>query len=298
MKKTLNISIKLTLIVFLISSIGLISLTYVNVQREMSLFEYSYSEKAEALAQALDASIENRNQLQDKDELLNYILKFIYLNPEIKEISINLPENDKLKVSVSSNSDSIGTLSSYNNNQAYVEGSVIKTSYHDGGSHSLIVITPIHLSGQLVGTYEMVLSMDNAYALMNADMQTLIVISLASLLFLILSFLYLLRRVIIKPISVFRDAVDTIGKGNLDVNIQIETRDEIGELANAFTGMAKDLKEQQENLEKTVVERTKELNKKIDELEKYKKVTVGRELKMIEMKKEMKELKQKSQEGK
>ena len=40
------------------------------------------------------------------------------------------------------------------------------------------------------------------------------------------------------------------------------------------------------------------LKEKIDELEKYKKVTVGRELKMIEMKKEMKELKQKSQEGK
>jgi hypothetical protein len=54
--------------------------------------------------------------------------------------------------------------------------------------------------------------------------------------------------------------------------------------------MAQSLKKQQDNLENLVVERTKELETKIDELQKYKKVTVGRELKMIELKKRIKEL--------
>lgn len=42
-------------------------------------------------------------------------------------------------------------------------------------------------------------------------------------------------------------------------------------------------------LEKKVKERTKELKEKIDEMEKFQKFTVGRELKMIELKKKIKE---------
>lgn len=46
----------------------------------------------------------------------------------------------------------------------------------------------------------------------------------------------------------------------------------------------------QENLEKKVKERTKELQKRVAELEKFHELTVGRELKMIELKKKIKEL--------
>jgi len=51
-----------------------------------------------------------------------------------------------------------------------------------------------------------------------------------------------------------------------------------------------EIKTLQENLEKKVEERTKELQKRIEELEKFHKLTVGRELKMIELKKKIKEL--------
>jgi hypothetical protein len=43
-------------------------------------------------------------------------------------------------------------------------------------------------------------------------------------------------------------------------------------------------------LEKRVEERTEELQQKIDELKNYKRLTVNRELKMVEMKKKIKEL--------
>ena len=48
-----------------------------------------------------------------------------------------------------------------------------------------------------------------------------------------------------------------------------------------------ELKKLQEELEGKVKERTKELQKRIVELEKFQKVAVGRELKMIELKKEI-----------
>lgn len=52
-----------------------------------------------------------------------------------------------------------------------------------------------------------------------------------------------------------------------------------------------ELKELAENLEEQVRERTRELQEKISELQKFQKLTVGRELKMIEFKREIKELK-------
>jgi len=54
----------------------------------------------------------------------------------------------------------------------------------------------------------------------------------------------------------------------------------------------KELKELTESLDEQVKQRTKELQEKIKELEKFHKLAVGRELKMIELKKEIKELKE------
>jgi len=54
----------------------------------------------------------------------------------------------------------------------------------------------------------------------------------------------------------------------------------------------KELKELAESLDEQVRERTKELQKRIGELEKFHKLTVGRELKMVELKKEIKGLKE------
>lgn len=53
----------------------------------------------------------------------------------------------------------------------------------------------------------------------------------------------------------------------------------------------KELEELTQGLDEQVKERTKELQKRIDELEKFHKLTVGRELKMIELKKEIEKLK-------
>ncbi len=93
-----------------------------------------------------------------------------------------------------------------------------------------------------------------------------------------------------KPIIKLKNVASKMGKGNLDVKIDIKSNDEVGELATSFSEMAKSLKEQQDNLENLVAERTKELETKVDELQRFKKVTVGRELKMIELKKRIKDL--------
>jgi len=67
-------------------------------------------------------------------------------------------------------------------------------------------------------------------------------------------------------------------KVNLEIKIKIRT---------------KELEKLAENLENQVKARTKELQQRVDELEKFHQLTVGRELKMVELKKEAKKLEEK-----
>jgi len=72
-------------------------------------------------------------------------------------------------------------------------------------------------------------------------------------------------------------------KSVLEVRVQARTK-ELKELAN--------------NLEEQVKERTQELQKRVDELEGFHNLTVGRELKMIELKDKIRELEEKLKETK
>jgi len=101
---------------------------------------------------------------------------------------------------------------------------------------------------------------------------------------------YYYAKSLSKPIVKLSHVADEITKGNLDAMVNINTSDEIGNLAGSFNVMTQSLKHYTENLEQQVEERTKDLQEKIDELQQFKKLTVGRELKMVELKNKIKQL--------
>jgi len=143
-------------------------------------------------------------------------------------------------------------------------------------------------------------------------------------------------RHITKPLDKLTKGAEIIGKGDLEHTIDIESRDEIGELASAFNKMTRDLKESRKELEKyskelekrveertkelrlaktglekkveertkelrlaktglekKVEERTRKLKEKLDEVGKFGKMSVGRELRMVDLKNRVKELEKK-----
>ncbi len=69
-----------------------------------------------------------------------------------------------------------------------------------------------------------------------------------------------LSKSIIRPILMFRDGANIIGKGNLDHKINLRDGVEMNLLAEEFNRMTGKLKESYAGLEKKVEERTKELN--------------------------------------
>jgi nitrate/nitrite-specific signal transduction histidine kinase len=132
----------------------------------------------------------------------------------------------------------------------------------------------------------------------------------------------LITRGILLPLFNLLEVVSQVKKGNLEVQANINTNDELQDLAEQINEMiaslkvAKDILEEEKDvleirvrartrelqelteqleqmnkeLEEKVKERTKELQKRVEELEKFHRLTVGRELKMREMKLKIEEM--------
>ena len=85
-------------------------------------------------------------------------------------------------------------------------------------------------------------------------------------------------RILLKPIEELASATEKIAGGNLSQTVQIHSRDEIGDLAQAFNQMTLQLKDSRNDLEKKVEERTHRLEENIAEINNARTVT----LKMLE----------------
>jgi len=104
----------------------------------------------------------------------------------------------------------------------------------------------------------------------------------AALLF-IVAVLFLLYIIITRPLRSLTESVNAITSGDLRARTRSTSKDEIGILARAFNTMTDTLLETKKKVEeeKAVAE------KKVATLERFKKVTIGREIKMIELKKQI-----------
>jgi HAMP domain-containing protein len=110
----------------------------------------------------------------------------------------------------------------------------------------------------------------------------IILISGGLILFILLY--YVIANSVLKPLKKFETAAKEIAQGNFDQDIKVSTHDEIGLLSNTFNKMAHELKESRKDIEKKVADRTKDLTK-------LNQFMIGRELKMVELKKEINRLK-------
>ncbi len=252
-KKTqLSLSVKLTFIVVSLAAITIFSLTYINLNEQANFFEKNYVDKSVTLAKSLDASLLFNYQigLNQTESLQQYIETICEKNDEIINLSINVPTSQNRFTTLASNHEHlVNTSANPYNAYAYEQNVVVYIPLHTESSHLITVFIPLNGSGSVVGTYEFVLSMNKAYAAFDAEMRMLIIISIISLFLLAFFSLFLLRRIIVKPIIEFRNAVYRTGEGNLNERLHINSNDELGQLATAFNQMSIDLKNSQYQIE-------------------------------------------------
>jgi len=108
---------------------------------------------------------------------------------------------------------------------------------------------------------------------------------LAGIIVVVIFIVYFSKK-FVEPLYEIKSATKIIIAGNFDKKIVVNSNDEFEELADSFNAMTDKLKQKTEGVEQKVKERTKDL----ETLNKY---MVGRELKMIELKKRIVELENK-----
>ncbi len=135
---------------------------------------------------------------------------------------------------------------------------------------------------------------------------------------------FLIFKLVVKPLEKLKTGAEAVGSGDLSYQINIISKDEIGQLASSFNLMTQKLKESysaleakvkqrtqelekaktglesqvqqrtkelelaKTNLEQQVADRTKTLKARVAQLNKLNKLMVGRELKMIQLKQKLK----------
>ncbi len=177
------------------------------------------------------------------------------------------------------------------------------------GRRTLRIIAPyIDRYGVHKSAVEILYGLDELYSETRAVEIFFITIFGLSILVSVLLTTLLIRR-ITGPITALTKGAREIYSGNMKVNVEVKSRNELGILSATFNKMVemleksrKDIEEYNRTLEKKVKERTKEIEVKKQEIEKankelerFNKLAVGRELKMVEMKKKMRSLEAKAE---
>ncbi len=316
MEIKISLQFKLLFVISLVIILSVLGLIYLSINNQKNLFYDSFQNLAITLAQGLDAGISNKEELKDTEKLQSNIYKTIWLNPNLTEISVSLPTEDGLKIVASNDRTLVGNTAAPESLSSYEKGIILtKTLTDPDGFQFLSVITPVHVGGQRVGTYNIILSLEPLEKNIYQTQKQFILLATPTILVVIIVAFISIRITVINPIKELQGGMKIIGSGKLDYRIKIKSKDEIGDLASGFNKMAKRLKErtsalaeEKVNLEKKVKERTKELERltqslneevkqrtadlqgKLEELEKFQKFVVEREMKMVELKKEIEKL--------
>lgn len=267
MKFRLTLQIKLIFTTALVVILSFLVFSYLNTKRQRDFLQSTFRDFGINIAQVLEANIKTREELEDVRRLQLTITKVIYLNPLINSLSINLPIEGKLKVVASNDSSLIGKEASLENSYSYRDGEIRITQIKEReGTETLRVITPIRLGGEIMGTYEIKLTLGPLKETISKIQRQFLLMAAFSIIFIIFSLSFLIRLTVVNPVKKLQRGMREVGAGNLDFRIKTKREDEFGDLILGFNQMADELqknyqqlKEIQRSLEEKVRERTQQL---------------------------------------
>lgn len=300
---------KICIIIVIVEVLVLSSIGIYYINRFSSEMETNLQNMIQAPGTLMNLGLLNYETVSDKEQMTNFVGEeilnalvigvnkriFHSMNPEYVGMSID--EIDALS----------GSL------EIKTTGTTLKRGSDENGAF-LTSVTPIYTVDDKTpflflyiraGTSEIERQRSELVALFIAGSAVCVILTSVAIILLINSLIF-------KRISMLSNASNMIREGKLNFTIDKkakESPDEIGKLALTFDSMRdaiktqkKKLEDYSQTLEKKVKERTMELEKSKKQLEDYNvdlerfnRLAVGRELKMVELKKKIKDLENKVQ---
>lgn len=152
-------------------------------------------------------------------------------------------------------------------------------------------------SGEIIGvieTYTILDGLNKQILDAQSNLIVKLIVTSVPLIVLLGVLFFLLYRKVYNRISALSYFARVLGSGQLDQKMEIQSQDELSEIAVAMNKMAASLNESivtKNDLQQQLKTRISEIQTKVDEVERMNRLMINRELKMVELKKELAALK-------
>ncbi len=261
----LGLQTRITLLVALIVASVLVLFSYLDFRLAAHSQRELFRERTIYVTRELDSKIYSLKDLEDIPYLEGEIANWMYARPSIKEIDIFIFSKNTYKIQVSSSQSSdLGlTLTDL---QSLKRDMVLSTLRKKEDESFWEILAPLHLGRRIIGGIRIVTSLEEADVYLAKKRTNTIVFTLISVAILIFILTLFFSRAVNRPIQRLVRAMSEAEAGQLNVEVPIRSRDELGLLADHFNRMLSRINHFNVELTRRIEAATRELADKNEEL--------------------------------
>ncbi|MCX5910733.1 MAG: ATP-binding protein [Deltaproteobacteria bacterium] len=261
----LGLQTRITLLVTLIVVSVLVLFSYLDFRLTAHSQRELFRERTIFVTRELDSKIYSLKDLEDTPYLEEEIANWMYARPSIKEIDIFVFSKNTYKVQVSSSQvKDLGLMPS--DLQSLKRDMVVSTLRRKEDESYWEILAPLHLGRKIIGGIRIVSSLQEADAYLAQKRTNTIFFTLVSVAILIFILTRFFSRAVNRPIQRLVRAMSEAESGQLNVEVPIRSRDEIGLLGDHFNRMLARLSQFNVELTRRIEAATRELAEKNEEL--------------------------------
>jgi signal transduction histidine kinase len=228
------------------------------------------------IVKQIDASIVSMDELRDSGALVEELDKLFQVRPNIVAISLYELTSDGINMTAQKTQHADARVDQVSDAeiQAVKRGEVVadlETEDHDRSWH---IAAPIRIKRDVAGLIRARISTKEFDALVAYERWQAVMLTGIAALAILVFLVWLLRRTISEPIQALVGAMARAEAGDLQGQVGIRSRDEVGRLAEQFNRMltriqesAAQIRQFNEELQRKVAEATGELNRRYEELQ-------------------------------
>jgi len=265
LQRPLGLQTRITLLVAVIVVSVLVLFSYLDFRLAAHSQRELFRGRTIYVTRELDSKIYSLKDLEDIPYLEEEIANWLYARPSIKEIDIFVFSKNTYKIQVSSpQSADLGlTLTDLQSLKRDMVLSILREK--DGGSYWEI-LAPLHLGRKIIGGIRILTSLEEADVYLAKKRTNTIVFTLISVAVLVFILTLFFSRAVNRPIQGLVRAMSEAEAGQLNVEVPIRSRDELGLLADHFNRMLARINQFNVELTHRIEAATRELADKNEEL--------------------------------